>query len=58
MVIKKQIDAAMKEAKHSLEIEGFTITEKHEELVAKRLRNEITEEQFLEEVRKRVLKGK
>lgn len=44
----------MKEAKHSLEVEGFSITEEHTKLVAKRLNNEITEEEFLKEVRKRV----
>ncbi|MCC2414294.1 MULTISPECIES: hypothetical protein [Bacillus cereus group] len=57
MVIKKQITAAMQSAKHSLEVEEFKITREHEELVEKRLNNEITEEEFLEEVRRRIKKG-
>lgn len=55
---KKQIEKAMKEAKYSLEFEGFEITKDHEQLVARQINNEITEEEFLEELRKRVKKGK
>lgn len=53
---KKQIDAAMKCAKHSLEVENITITKSHDNLVYKCLNGEVTEEQFLEEVRKRTKK--
>ncbi|HFJ9368784.1 tyrosine-type recombinase/integrase [Bacillus cereus group sp. BY6-1LC] len=45
-------------AKNSLEIDGFDITEEHTKLILKRLTNQISEEEFLEEVRKRVKKGK
>lgn len=44
-------------AKNSLEIDGFDITEEHTKLILKRLTNQISEEEFLEEVRKRVKKG-
>ncbi|WP_448163651.1 hypothetical protein [Bacillus mobilis] len=54
MVIKKQIEQIMKVSKHSLETEGFTITEEHTKLVEKRLRNKINDEDFLKEVRKRI----
>ncbi|MGM2612132.1 hypothetical protein [Bacillus cereus group sp. BceL008] len=55
--MKKKVTAAMQKAKFSLETEGFTITEEHTKLVEKRLNEEITEEEFLQEVRKRILKG-
>ncbi|EEK75910.1 hypothetical protein bcere0009_52170 [Bacillus cereus R309803] len=42
----------MKGAKASLEVENITIMKTHDKLVSKCLNNEITEEQFLEEVRK------
>ncbi|OFD52870.1 hypothetical protein BWGOE4_55940 [Bacillus mycoides] len=54
---KKKITAAMQGAKHSMQTDGFEITEEHTKLVEKRLRNEITEEEFLKEVRKLVLTG-
>lgn len=55
---KKQIEQVMGEAKHSLEIEGFTITEEHTKLVKERLEESISEEDFLQEVRKRIAKEK
>ncbi|MCC2425446.1 hypothetical protein [Bacillus wiedmannii] len=55
---KKNVKAAMQSAKHSLEVENITITKTHDKLVSKCLNNEITEEQFLEEVRKRLSKEK
>ncbi|HFU6611364.1 hypothetical protein [Bacillus cereus group sp. BY5-1LC] len=59
MVIKKQIDAAMQSAKHSMQTDGFKIMEEHTKLVEKQLKNEKTEEEFLNEVRKRIKqKGK
>lgn len=48
---------AMEAARHSMEIEGFTITEKHEELAKKQLNGEISEEEFLSEVRKNIQKA-
>ena len=48
----------MKSAKHSLEVENITVTENHDNLVYKCLNGEVTEEQFLEEVRKRLSKEK
>ncbi|KYQ02987.1 hypothetical protein B4079_1863 [Bacillus cereus] len=44
----------MQSAKHSLEVENITITKTHDKLVYKCLNGEVTEEQFLEEVRKRL----
>lgn len=58
MVIKKEITAAMRSAKASLEVENITITKSHDKLVSKCLNGEVTEEQFLEEVRKRLSKEK
>lgn len=55
---KKQIEQIMRESKYSLEVEGFTITEEHTKLVKERLEGKITEEEFLQEVRKRISKGK
>ncbi|HFK1477194.1 TPA: antitoxin VbhA family protein [Bacillus paranthracis] len=51
---KRQTDAALRSARHSLETEGFQVTKHHEELVKKQLQGKLTEEQFLEEVRKRI----
>ncbi|WP_242303279.1 antitoxin VbhA family protein [Bacillus cereus group sp. BfR-BA-01495] len=51
---KRQIDAALQSTKHSLETDGFQVTKEQEELVKKQLQSELTEEQFLEEVRKRI----
>lgn len=48
----------MRSAKASLEVENITITKSHDKLVSKCLNGEVTEEQFLEEVRKRAKKGK
>lgn len=51
--------AAMKNAKASIEVENITVTENHDKLVYKCLNGEVTEEQFLGEVRKHLsLKGK
>ncbi|GAB6562226.1 hypothetical protein bcgnr5377_61660 [Bacillus cereus] len=47
----------MQGVKHSMQTDGFEITEEQTKLVAKQLRNEITEEEFLQEVRKRISKG-
>lgn len=55
---EKKITAAMQSAKVSLEVENITVTETHDKLVFKCLNGEVTEEQFLEEVRKRAKKGK
>lgn len=49
---KNIYEKAMRNAKASMELSGFHITEKHEELVGKVLNGEITEEQFREEVMK------
>ncbi|HDR7220626.1 TPA: hypothetical protein QCW55_005632 [Bacillus cereus] len=56
--MKKKVKAAMRSAKASLEVENITITKSHDKLVSKCLNGEVTEEQFLEEVRKRAEKGK
>lgn len=56
---KKNVKAAIQSAKHSMKTDGFKITEEHTKLVTKQLNNEINEEEFLQEVRKRVnQKGK
>ncbi|MCD8511820.1 MAG: antitoxin VbhA family protein [Bacillus sp. (in: Bacteria)] len=49
---KNKYEKAMRNAKASMELSGFHITEKHEELVGKVLNGEITEEQFHEKVMK------
>ncbi|BCC56657.1 MULTISPECIES: hypothetical protein [Bacillus] len=54
---KENVKAAMQGVKHSMQTDGFEITEEQTKLVAKQLRNEITEEEFLQEVRKRISKG-
>lgn len=51
---KRQIDAALKSAKRSLETDGFQVKKEQEELVKKQLKGNLTEGQFLEEVRKRI----
>lgn len=38
----------MKNAKASIELEGYDLTEEHEQLVRKSLSGEITHEQFVE----------
>lgn len=55
---KEEIEKAMKNAKASMEISGFTLTPEHEELVRKKLMGEITEEEFLEKARAEALKKK
>lgn len=39
-----------------MEVEGFEITEQHNELVLKQLNGEITEEEFLHIIRKQIKK--
>lgn len=39
-----------------MEVEGFTITDKHDDLVLKQLNGEITEEEFLHIIRKQIAK--
>ena len=46
------IDKAMKNAKASLEISGFKVTEEHTDLVRKALMKEITNEEFLKEAKR------
>lgn len=43
----RRIKNAMRNAKASLEVEGFEVNSEGSELVRKRLSNEITEEEFL-----------
>lgn len=38
---------ALRNAKASMEVSGFTITEEHMEMVRAKLKGEITEEEFL-----------
>ncbi|MCD5322107.1 MULTISPECIES: hypothetical protein [Pontibacillus] len=45
------IEAAMKKAKASIELEGFNVTKEHDELVRKSLNDELTHEQFMEEAK-------
>ncbi|MBF8118130.1 hypothetical protein [Bacillus cereus] len=52
--MRNKKDEAMKEARKSLELSGFWITRDHNELVSKQLKNEISEEEFLQEIRKRL----
>ncbi len=44
---KEPIEKALRNAKASLEISGFNVTEKHEKLVRSRLNGEMSEEEFL-----------
>ncbi len=44
---EEPIEKALRNAKASLEISGFNVTEKHEKLVRSRLNGEISEEEFL-----------
>lgn len=46
------IEKAMKNAKASLEISGFTVTEEHTDLVRKALMKEMTNEEFLKEAKR------
>jgi hypothetical protein len=50
MELDDSLEKAMKQAKFSLEIEGFKIEEYHTNLVRKVLEKEISEEEFMEEV--------
>lgn len=43
---KEQIEKAMKQAKASLEIEGYSINKEQSELVRAKLAGEITEKEF------------
>ncbi|GGD09214.1 antitoxin VbhA family protein [Pontibacillus salipaludis] len=45
---KPSIEKAMKNAKASIELEGYDLTEEHEQLVRKSLLGEISHEQFVE----------
>ncbi|WP_102261303.1 hypothetical protein [Mesobacillus jeotgali] len=46
------IEKAMKNAKASLEISGFKVTEEHTDLVRKALMKEMTDEEFLKEAKR------
>ncbi|WP_226086816.1 hypothetical protein [Mesobacillus sp. S13] len=46
------IEKAMKNAKASLEISGFKVTEENTELVRKALMKEMTNEEFLKEAKR------
>jgi hypothetical protein len=46
------IEKAMKNAKASLEISGFKVTEEHTDLVRKVLMEEMTNEEFLKEAKR------
>jgi hypothetical protein len=52
--MRNKKDEAMKEARGSMALSGFQVTKKHDKLVSKRLKNEISEEEFLQEIRKRL----
>lgn len=52
-----QIEESMKRAKASLEIEGLIVTDEHTALVRKRLKGEITQEEFLRLAKERALKA-
>ncbi len=51
---KRKVAAALKSVRRSLETDGFQVTNEHEGLVKSQLQGDITEEQFLEEVRNRI----
>lgn len=44
---EEPMERAFRNAKASLEISGFNVTEKHEKLVRSRLNGEMSEEEFL-----------
>ncbi|MGD6831333.1 antitoxin VbhA family protein [Sutcliffiella halmapala] len=44
---EESYEKAMRNAKASMELSGFTITEEHMDLVRAKLKGEITEEEFL-----------
>ncbi|MEG7894681.1 hypothetical protein J0818_30345 [Bacillus cereus] len=52
--MRNKKDEAMKEARKSLELSGFQVTKEHDKLVSKQLENEISEEECLQETRKRL----
>lgn len=52
----RDVEAALKYAKHSLEIEGELITEQDEKLIRAYLKNEISHQEFIEKA-KELAKG-
>jgi hypothetical protein len=48
----EKLEKALRSAKASLEIEGLKVEDYHEELVRKKLKGEISEEEFLETAKK------
>lgn len=56
--MNKKVEEGVKYAKSSLEVEGFTVKEEHEELVKKRLNKEITEEEFIKQAEEKSRRGK
>jgi uncharacterized membrane protein len=47
---EEPIEKALRNAKASMQLSGFTVTEKHEKIVKSRLKGEISEEDFLKKV--------
>lgn len=52
--MRNKKDEMMKEARKSMELSGFQVTKKHDELIQKQLDGKITEEEFLKEVQNRL----
>ena len=51
---EESLEKVLTNAKASMELSGFTITDEHVELVRSKLNGEITEEEFLKAVLERV----
>ena len=50
LLLERELEKAIKQAKANLELSGFVITEKHEKLVRAHLNGEISEEDFIKTV--------